>query len=231
MTDRTRPRILLVEDDERLGRQVATHLTRAGYDVRWLRDGAEALGAPTEGLALIVLDLMLPGADGLDVLKRVRSQADLPVLVLSARQDARDRVRALELGADDFVAKPFWPEELLARIAARLRRPVLRREGVLTLGALELDVTARRAAGPDGELSLTRVEFDLLAALAQRPGAAVPRAWLTEHVLDPDGDADDRTLDVHVSRLRKKLGSLGPRISTVWGIGYRFDAQDGEESA
>lgn len=219
-----RPRILLVEDDERLGRQVAAHLERAGYATTWVRDGAEALSSPLDGLALVVLDLMLPGADGLDVLKRVRGEADLPVLVLSARQDARDRVRALELGADDFVAKPFWPEELLARVAARLRRPVLRREGVLSLGPLELDVAARRAAVDGAELALTRVEFDLLAALAGRPGTAVPRTWLAEHVLDPEGEGGERALDVHVSRLRKKLGSAGARIATVWGIGYRLDA-------
>lgn len=223
--ERERPRILLVEDDERLGRQVAGQLERAGYATTWLRDGSEALRTPLEGLALVVLDLMLPSADGLDVLKRVRSEADVPVLVLSARQDARDRVRALELGADDFVAKPFWPEELSARIAARLRRPVLRREGVLTLGPLELDLPARRAAVHGVEVALTRVEFDLLAALAGRPGTAVPRTYLAEHVLDPEGEGAERTLDVHVSRLRKKLGEAGQLIATVWGIGYRLDAE------
>lgn len=218
-------RILLVEDDDRLGRQVRGHLERAGFTVTWLTDGAAALQADLAGVALVVLDLMLPGADGLDVLKRVRAQADVPVLVLSARQDARDRVRALTLGADDFVAKPFWPEELIARVAARLRRPVLAREGVLEVGAVELDLTARRVRVDGADAGLTRTEFELLAALARKPGTAVPRAWLAEHVLDGEGEGGERTLDVHVSRLRRKLGRAGGQLSTVWGIGYRLETE------
>jgi len=224
MADRHRSRILLVEDDDRLGRQVLGHLEQAGYDVLWLTDGAKALQTKVEEFQLVLLDLMLPGAYGMDVLKHYRAEADVPVLILSARQEAPDRVRALQLGADDFLTKPFWPEELLARVKARLRRPVLQRAGALTFGPLDLDVEGRRAEVEGESVPLTRVEFDLLAALAKRPGTAVPRDWLADHVLDPERDGTERTLDVHVSRLRKKLGVAGRQVVTVWGIGYRLDA-------
>jgi DNA-binding response OmpR family regulator len=169
---------------------------------------------------------MLPGAHGLDVLKKLRQESDVPVLVLSARNDTRDKVRALELGADDYVTKPFWPEELVARIQARLRRPALQRADRIESGEIALDLSARRLNVGEDEVDLTRVEFDLLAALARRPGIAVSRAWLVEHVLDPDREGTERTLDVHVSRLRKKLGAAGRRVVTVWGVGYRLDEPD-----
>ncbi|MCM2255375.1 MAG: response regulator transcription factor, partial [Vicinamibacteria bacterium] len=179
-------RILLIEDDEALGRQVEARLRQSGFEPTWLRDGSAALGVDPSGFALVVLDLMLPGAHGLDVLKAYRAAAaETPVLVLSARNDTATKVRALELGADDYVTKPFWPEELLARVQARLRRPSLQRESVVVHGALRVDFEARTAAVDGAAVELTRVEFDLLAALARRPGAAVARQWLVEHVLDP----------------------------------------------
>jgi DNA-binding response OmpR family regulator len=222
----TRPRILVVEDDPKLGKQVADRLDAAGFACTWVNDGEKALAewsAHSSAFALIVLDLMLPGVYGMDVLKHVRKDSDVPVLVLSARQDAADRVRALELGADDYVTKPFWPDELVARVHARLRRPVLRRAGLVRLGGLAVDLEARSVDVAGASVVLTKVEFDLLAALARRPGSAVARAWLVEHVLDPDRDGTERTLDVHVSRLRKKLGDEARRVVTVWGVGYRLD--------
>jgi two-component system response regulator MtrA len=217
-------RILLVEDDERLGAQVTEHLRGAGYEVRWLKDGDTALAEDVASYALVVLDLMLPGAYGMDVLKRYRSGSDVPVMILSARNETPDKVRALALGADDYVTKPFWPEELVARVDARVRRPLLQRGHVVRLGALELDVEARRARLDGDALDLTRVEFDVLAVLARRRGAAVSRQALVDGVLDPDHGGTERTLDVHVSRLRKKLGRRSSMIRTVWGIGYRLDA-------
>lgn len=165
---------------------------------------------------------MLPGAHGFDVLKRLRGESEVPVLVLSARNDTQDKVRALELGADDYVTKPFWPEELLARVRAHLRRPALS-TAVVELGELKVDLRASRVRVADQEVELTRVEFDLLAALARRPGAAVSRASLAERVLDPEREGTERTLDVHISRLRKKLGESGRRVTTVWGVGYRLE--------
>lgn len=219
-------RILLVEDDEELGRQIVGHLAEAGFETRWVQDGDAAVAQSPREFQLIILDLMLPGTYGLDVLKHVRNESDLPVLVLSARNDTTDKVRALELGADDFVTKPFWPEELLARVHARLRRPVLQRDGVISAGDLAIDTVSRRVRVQDQVVELTRVEFDLIASLAKRPGAAIPRSWLVDNVLDPDREGNERTLDVHISRLRKKLGPCGKNVATVWGVGYRLQTQD-----
>lgn len=220
-------RVLLVEDDEPLARQVAAHLREAGYDAEWLRDGVAALAHDFRGYELVVLDLMLPGAHGLDVLKRLRERCDTPVLVLSALKTTPDKVRALALGADDYMTKPFWPEELVARVKARLRRPDLRRGGTVRFADVVLDLDARRAEAGGRAVDLTRAEFGVLAALARRPGAAITRAWLLENALDPDREATERVLDNHVSRIRKKLGPSGARIATVWGVGYRLDAEEG----
>jgi two-component system response regulator MtrA len=214
--------ILLLEDDQKLGAQIVEHLRRAGFEVDWRREGF-ALGADAaEGASLLILDLMLPGLYGMDVLRTLRKSSDLPVLILSARVDAADKVRALKLGADDYMTKPFWPEELVERVKARLRRPTMQKPGgLLRAGPLSLEVEAHEARLDGARLELTRVEFELLAALARRPGQAVTRQWLAEHVLAPDRCGNERTLDVHVSRLRKKLGPL-QLIETVWGIGYRL---------
>jgi len=216
-------RILLVEDDEALGRQVVGHLESAGFTVRWIQDGDEAAREDPAPYALAILDLMLPGAYGLDVLKLLRADSDLPVLILSARHDTNDKVRALELGADDFITKPFWPEELIARVRTRLRRPSLQREGALVVGELVIDIEGRSLTADGVLVDLTRVEFDLLAALARRPGAAIDRGWLVDNVLDPEREGTERTLDVHVSRLRKKLGARSKMVQTVWGVGYRLN--------
>ena len=217
--------ILLIEDDEPLGRQVVGYVGAAGYEVVWLRDGDVALEHDVRPYALVVLDLMIPRAHGFDVLKRIRERSDTPVLVLSAMKTLPDKVRALGLGADDYMTKPFWPEELIARLKARLRRPEMRRGGALRFGSVVLHVEARRAEVDGRPIDLTRVEFDLLTALARRPGQAVSRAWLLENVLDPDREATERVLDNHVSRIRRKLGAMGGRITTVWGVGYRLDAE------
>jgi two-component system response regulator MtrA len=216
-------RILIIEDDQALGRQIVTHLREAGFEPTWVTDGREAMQVSAEPFSLLILDLMLPGAHGLDVLKQLRSSSDLPVLILSARNDTTDKVRALGLGADDYLTKPFWPEELLARVRARIRRPLLQRTDVLRCGDVVIDVAGRVVQVGDERVELTRVEFDLLVALARRPGFAVSRAWLADHVLDPEREGGERTLDVHVSRLRKKLGLAGSRVATVWGVGYRLE--------
>lgn len=213
--------ILLAEDDAALGQQVVDHLRQVELDVVWWRKGRIIDPADLEEVALVILDLMLPGVPGLDMLRALRQVSDVPVLVLSARQDSQDKVQALRLGADDYVTKPFWPQELVERIHARLRRPMMQRERQLRVGGLVLDTERREASLHERRLELTRVELDLLFALSRRAGKPVSRQWLLTHVLDPDREATERTLDVHISRLRKKLGDPA-LIETVWGIGYRL---------
>jgi len=154
----------------------------------------------------------------------LRACSEVPVLVLSARNSAHDRVRALQLGADDYLTKPFWPEELIERARARLRRPTLQRVGGLRVGPLTIEPELRRATLEGRLLELTRVEFEILLALARRPEAAISRNWFAENVLDPTRDASERSVDAHVSRLRKKLGA-DRLIETVWGIGYRLSVE------
>lgn len=215
-------RILLLEDDAALGAQICGQLRTAGYEVVWWRSGRPLSREDAAAVQLVILDLMLPGTHGMDVLRQLREEhLDVPVLVLSARDQTHDKVQALRLGADDYMTKPYWPEELLERVRARMRRPQLERSATLALGPLRLDVAARTLSRDGAPIALTRTELDLLIALAQRPGEALTRRWLVSHVLDPERDGTERTLDVHVSRLRKKLGDACS-IETVWGIGYRL---------
>jgi len=213
-----------VEDDEQLGAQVVGHLREAGFGAQWIRDGDDARRVDLTGIDLVILDLMLPGTYGMDLLKLYRDQRDLPVLILSARHDTHDKVRALSLGADDYITKPFWPEELIARVMARLRRPQLQRGDVWEAGPFVLNPTQRRFLVDQLEVPLTPAEFGIVEALIRRPNASITRSALSESALDPDRPVTGRTLDVHVSRLRKKLGSEGWRIETVWGIGYRLNS-------
>jgi len=216
-------RILLIEDDHELGAQIVGHLERAGYEAIWWKQGKHVSADDPPSIALVVLDLMLPGVYGMDILKSLRTNTEIPVLVLSARKDTSDKVRALKLGADDYMTKPFWPEELIERVRARLRRPTLQRADAIKVGALRIDFTLREVRVEEKIIDVTPVEFQFLSALARRPGAAVTRRWLAENILETEREGAERTLDVHVSRLRKKLG--GGFIKTVWGIGYRLTAE------
>ncbi len=218
-------RLLLIEDDPQLGAQISECLGRAGFVPTWWTEGRPLPPGEASLYGLIILDLMLPGTYGLDLLRQLREGSDVPVLVLSARNDTADKVRALKLGADDYMTKPFWPEELVERVRARLRRPVLQRQSLVEVGGLRVDLESREVRVQGHPVELTRVEFDLLAALARRRGASVTRQWLVENVLDPEREGTERTLDVHVSRLRRKLGP-GKLIETVWGIGYRLGGGD-----
>lgn len=215
-------RILLVEDDLALGAQVVETLSRAGFEPQWVQDGDEARTLEPDDYRIIILDLMLPGTYGMDLLKRYRASSEVPVLILSARDDTADKIRGLELGADDYVTKPFFPEELLARINACLRRPNLTSSERLVVGAIRIDLERREVTGSKGPLSLTPVELEILTTLARRKGAAVTRDALVESALDPAQDNSRRTLDVHISRLRTKLGDDASQLETVWGIGYRL---------
>lgn len=216
-------RVLVVEDDAELGAQIVSRLQGAGYEPIWWREGRRLAEGAFPDVEIVVLDLMLPGAYGMDMLKELRTFSDVPVLVLSARNDTADKVRALQLGADDYMTKPFWPEELIERVRARLRRPTMQRTDVIETGPLRIDRASREVLASGRRVDLTRVEFDLLLALAERPGMPVTRNHLVDKVLDPERDGSGRTLDVHVSRIRKKLGNA-TLVETVWGIGYRLVA-------
>jgi DNA-binding response OmpR family regulator len=215
-------RILLVEDDVALGQQVVQTLSQAGFDPHWVRDGDAARDLDPDDYRVIVLDLMLPGTYGMDLLKRYRVKSEVPVLILSARDDTADKIRGLKLGADDYVTKPFFPEELVARIQACLRRPNLVGTERLVVGAIQVDLERREVRNAAGTLSLTPVEFEILALLARRKGSAVTREALVDAALDSAQDGSRRTLDVHISRLRSKLGKDAIQLETVWGIGYRL---------
>ncbi|MGW7257543.1 response regulator transcription factor [Streptomyces sp. NPDC054834] len=234
-------RVLVVDDDPTVSEVVAGYLDRAGFAVDVAADGPTAVArASVRPPDLVVLDLMLPGMDGLEVCRRIRATGPLPVIMLTARGDEEDRILGLEVGADDYVTKPFSPRELVLRVESVLRRAgaaaPARAEAAepwLRSGPLALDPTARRATRNGSELALTMREFDLLAFFIRHPGQATSRDQLMQQVWGWEfGDLS--TVTVHVRRLREKVEEdpARPRlISTVWGVGYRFDpprAQDTE---
>jgi DNA-binding response OmpR family regulator len=224
--------ILVVEDERDLNTLIRRHLEDEGHRVVQAFDGPSALlVAQQEHLDLVILDWMLPGLDGLEVCRRLRRQSIVPILMLTARAEEIDRVLGLEVGADDYLTKPFSIRELLARVRAMFRRIELQGQAgsaeagppVLEDGPLRVDVGAH-AASVDGQpVELTPKEFDLLALLVRNPGRAFARDYLLDKVWGYEyGGLDTRTVDTHVLRLRKKLGPVGDRIETVWGVGYRF---------
>ncbi|MFF3905850.1 response regulator transcription factor [Streptomyces sp. NPDC001848] len=231
-------RVLVVDDDPTVSEVVAGYLARAGFAVELAADGPGAVAhAAAEPPDLVVLDLMLPGMDGLEVCRRIREDGPLPVIMLTARGDEEDRILGLEVGADDYVTKPFSPRELVLRVES-----VLRRAGAsaapeagpwLRAGALTLDPAGRRATRHGSELALTIREFDLLEFFLRHPGRAMSREELMHRVWGWEfGDLS--TVTVHVRRLREKVEDdpARPRlISTVWGVGYRFDPPPGRDGA
>lgn len=227
------PTILLVEDAVDLAKILTHELQVAGYTVQHVADGLAALAAHAQAQPdLIILDWMLPKLDGLDVLRRVRQTAATPVLMLTARAEELDRVLGLELGADDYLTKPFSTRELIARVRALLRRSALLHQqlqadrapsaGVLARGTLRLDSAAHHASLDGQPLDLTPHEFALLDMLLRNPGRAFNREYLLDTVWGQQYVGGDRSVDNVMLRLRKKLGSLGDEIETVWGIGYRL---------
>jgi DNA-binding response OmpR family regulator len=217
--------ILIVEDDPDVVRVARAYLEREGYTV-WVESDGEAglRRAHTGRPDLVVLDWMLPGVSGLDVLRRLRAEGATPVVMLTARTEEADRVLGLELGADDYLSKPFSPRELVARVGAVLRRTgvAVTTEPVVRHGALEVDVGARTARVAGQDVDLTTLEFDLLRAFAAAPGRVYRREELIERVWGGAYDGSDRVVDVHVSNLRQKLADAdgGDLIRTVRGVGY-----------
>jgi len=225
--------ILLIEDDERLASMIKEYLIEAGFDVTHAANGLDGLAhhnaAPEKA---VVLDLMLPDMDGLDICRKIREKhSHTPILMLTARGDAMDRVVGLELGADDYLPKPFEPRELLARLNAILRRSATRenepeeKKGILTFGRLEIDSGARQVRVDGAEKPITGYQFDLLLALAQHAGRVLSREQIMDFTKGTQFDAFDRSIDVHISRIRQSIEDDPKhprRIITVRGAGYVF---------
>ncbi len=225
--------ILVVDDEPTITEVVSRYLERAGYAVRVAGDGPEALRLAAESRPdLVVLDLMLPGMDGLEVMRRIREPANgggrrVSVILLTAKGDPGDRILGLRLGADDYVAKPFSPAELVARVDAVLRRvdPTPEREEPIVFDGLEVDPAGRRVTVRGEEAQLTVREYDLLAHFVRHPGQAFSRDQLMDSVWQYSFYSDTSTVTVHIRRLRSKIEhdpSTPTRLQTVWGVGYRF---------
>ena len=218
-------RVLVVEDEESIASFVAMYLKKGGFSVSTAATGTEALTkAAAESPALIVLDLALPDIDGIDVCRRIRQRSDVPILMLTARDDDVDKIIGLEVGADDYLTKPFNPRELVARVKSILRRAAPSRRSlesaVLTHGSLTIDAGRREVRVDGTEVQLAPKEFDLLWELLDHRGLVLTRDQLLERVWGYTFAGDTRTVDVHVRQLRRKLGEACP-IVTVWGVGYK----------
>jgi DNA-binding response OmpR family regulator len=228
--------ILLVEDEPGLARVIGRELEAAGYRTLHAADGLQALALhASQQPDLVILDWMLPGLDGLEVLRRLRQTSPVPVLMLTARGEEMDRVVGLEVGADDYLTKPFSMRELLARVRALLRRmshvqQILdqdrqRDTETVRYAGLRLEPDGFRASLDGTPLELTRTEFELLHLLLRNPGRAFSRSYLLDAVWGEHYVTGDRSVDNSILRLRRKLGALGDQIETVWGVGYRLRAE------
>jgi two-component system response regulator RegX3 len=226
-----KPRVLVVEDEQAISEPLAEHLVREGFDPE-VTSTLEAARTSFDGTApdLILLDVMLPDGDGRDLCREIRKSSDVPIVMLTARGEEIDRIVGLELGADDYVVKPFSAGELVARIRAILRRgKASARKGPLEAGSLQLDPAARTVTKDGEPLELAAKEFDLLHMLMAHPGEVLKREQIMDEVWDPHWFGPTKTLDVHISWLRKKIEEdpSNPRyITTVRGVGFRFASPD-----
>ncbi len=216
--------VLIVEDESSIASFVSLYLKKAGYDVDIAPNGTDALEKAENNPSLIVLDLMLPDMDGIDVCRRLRKKSDVPILMLTARDEDIDKIIGLEVGADDYMTKPFNPRELVARIKSILRRATTERRDAETAelrhGDLVINSGRREVKVGETEIQLAPKEFDLLWELLDHRGIVLTRDQLLERVWGYTFAGDTRTVDVHVRQLRRKLGEASP-IVTVWGVGYK----------
>ncbi|MFC4767316.1 response regulator transcription factor [Effusibacillus consociatus] len=231
-------RILVVDDEERIRKLVRMYLERNAFEVEEAEDGKEALNKALEKhYDLIVLDLMLPEMDGRKVCEEIRKQSDVPVIMLTAAGDESSRIHGFELGADDYVVKPFSPRELVMRVKALLKRSQAKTEAApqevghtMSLHGLTINMDARKVIVQDEEVALTPKEYELLCYLVQRPDKVFSREELLRDVWNYQFFGDQRTVDTHVKRLREKLGRNSEKVAdmivTVWGVGYKFEVRE-----
>jgi DNA-binding response OmpR family regulator len=222
-------KILVVDDEAHIVELARIYLTREGYDVEGVGDGAQALTRFGQVKPdLVVLDIMLPGADGLTICKEIRKQSQVPIIMLTAKDEVTDKVVGLEVGADDYLTKPFHPQELVARAKALLRRAKIEPDQpkLIRAGKLEVDLERHEVRHGKAKVQLRPKEFDLLALLARHPGRVFQRSELLDLVWGYDFPGYTRTVDVHVQQVREKLAAAeitDPSIQTVWGVGYRLE--------
>jgi two-component system response regulator ResD len=222
-------RVLVVDDEDHILELARLYLAREGYQIETVSDGAQALTRFGQVKPdLVVLDIMLPNVDGLTICREIRKQSQVPIIMLTARDEVTDKVVGLELGADDYLTKPFHPQELVARAKALVRRARLEPDqpGLVRAGRLEVDLERHEVRFGEGKVQLRPKEFDLLALLARHPGRVFQRSELLDLVWGYDFPGYTRTVDVHVQQLREKLAQGGvrnPTIQTVWGVGYKLD--------
>jgi DNA-binding response OmpR family regulator len=222
-------KVLVVDDEDHIVELARIYLTREGYEVEGVGDGSQALARFGQVKPdLVVLDIMLPGADGLAICKEIRKQSQVPIIMLTARDEVTDKVVGLEVGADDYLTKPFHPQELVARAKALLRRARIEPDAprLIRAGKLEVDLERHEVRYGQTKVHLRPKEFDLLALLARHPGRVFQRSELLDLVWGYDFPGYTRTVDVHVQQLREKLAAAAitdPSIQTVWGVGYRLE--------
>jgi DNA-binding response OmpR family regulator len=223
--------ILVVDDEPNITRLLGMYLTKEGFTVETAADGPGAVAkARATRYALILLDIMLPGMDGLEACRVIRRTSDVPIIMLTARSEDVDKIVGLEVGADDYITKPFNPRELVARVKAVLRRYEAGgapERNVITVGDIVIDLDRREVLVDADAVELRAKEFALLVALARRPGVVVSRDRLLNEVWGYEHSIDTRTVDVHISTLRDRLASANARIETVWGVGYKLVPGDG----
>jgi DNA-binding response OmpR family regulator len=222
-------KVLVVDDEDHIIELARIYLTREGYEVEGVGDGSQALARFGQIKPdLVVLDIMLPGADGLEICKEIRKLSQVPIIMLTARDEVTDKVVGLEVGADDYLTKPFHPQELVARAKALLRRARVEPDApkLIRAGKLEVDLERHEVRYEQAKVQLRPKEFDLLTLLARHPGRVFQRSELLDLVWGYDFPGYTRTVDVHVQQLREKLAAAGvkePSIETVWGVGYRLE--------
>ena len=222
-------KVLVVDDEDHIVELARIYLTREGYEVEGVGDGSQALARFGQIKPdLVILDIMLPGANGLEICKEIRKQSQVPIIMLTARDEVTDKVVGLEVGADDYLTKPFHPQELVARAKALLRRARLEPDApkLIRAGKLEVDLERHEVRHEQAKVQLRPKEFDLLTLLARHPGRVFQRSELLDLVWGYDFPGYTRTVDVHVQQVREKLAAAGvtdPSIETVWGVGYRLE--------
>lgn len=221
-------KILVVDDESRLRKLVKDFLNRAGYQVLEAGDGEEAVDVffSTKGIDLLVLDVMMPRMDGWEVVREIRKVSEVPIIMLTAKDQENDELQGFDLGVDEYISKPFSPKILVARIEAILRRTRQQDGEVLKAGGIVLDEAAHMVTIDDKSIDLSFKEFELLSYFMKNEGRALTRENILNQVWNYDYFGDARTIDTHVKKLRNKMGSKGAYIRTIWGMGYKFEVQE-----